>query len=292
MSHADQVEVALPRGVLDGDQRHRTLMLRPLAGREEELLAGLPAGVSAAERVTVLLARCLERVGMVAPDVDDVRRLTTGDREALLLHLRRVTVGDRIDCVVSCPHEGCGEPVDVELSAGGLLLPPYDEVVEWREETFRDGDRPVPVRFRLPTGADQEAVAELARRDAPSAARRLLARCIEPARDGGDPVAALGEEGMAALSARMADLDPQAELRLRMDCPACGSEIETLFDTAAFLFAEMAAAGHRLYEEVHALAWYYHWSEGDILDLTAGRRRRYLDLIAASLERPTERGVA
>lgn len=292
MSDADLVRVTLPGGVLDGDRRHQTALLRPLAGREQELLAALPAEVTAAERVTMLLARCLEQLGSKAPHADDVRSLTVGDREALLLHLRRASESDRIDCVVTCPHRECGEPVDVGLRVSDLLLSSYDDVVAWREESVRVGDHGVPVRFRLPTGADQEAVAALARDDAALAARRLLGRCVEPVGDGRDPVVGLGEEGVAALAARMADLDPQAELRLRMECPACAAPITTLFDTATFLFAEMGAAGDRLYQEVHALAWYYHWSEADILDLTAGRRRRYLDLIAASRERATKRSVA
>jgi hypothetical protein len=34
-----------------------------------------------------------------------------------------------------------------------------------------------------------------------------------------------------------------------------------------------------LYQELHLLAVHYHWSESDILRLTASKRRRYLRLI-------------
>jgi len=34
-----------------------------------------------------------------------------------------------------------------------------------------------------------------------------------------------------------------------------------------------------LYQELHLIAVHYHWSEADILRLTASKRRRYLGLI-------------
>ena len=39
-----------------------------------------------------------------------------------------------------------------------------------------------------------------------------------------------------------------------------------------------------LYEEVHHLAYYYHWPERDILEMSRSKRRRYLALLAAKLE--------
>jgi hypothetical protein len=40
----------------------------------------------------------------------------------------------------------------------------------------------------------------------------------------------------------------------------------------------------RLYEEVHHLAYHYHWAERDIMDLPRSKRRRYLGLLASKLE--------
>jgi hypothetical protein len=46
----------------------------------------------------------------------------------------------------------------------------------------------------------------------------------------------------------------------------------------------------RLFEEVHVLARHYHWSERDILALTATRRGRYLQLLARDAERSEDHG--
>jgi hypothetical protein len=81
----------------------------------------------------------------------------------------------------------------------------------------------------------------------------------------------------------MSQLDPQAELLLQLVCTRCSRPFAAVFDTAAYLFRELAAHQTALYREVHELAFHYHWSESDILDLTAARRRRYLSLLAEAL---------
>jgi hypothetical protein len=39
-----------------------------------------------------------------------------------------------------------------------------------------------------------------------------------------------------------------------------------------------------LYEEVHHLAFHYHWTEREILELPRTKRRRYLAILASKLE--------
>jgi hypothetical protein len=281
----ERVALTLPGGLVDGDRRHQLAEVRALTGREEELLAEMGADTSVAEQVTALLGRCVTRLGSAPVGPGTARRLTVGDREALLIALRWATMGDRIDSVLTCPAEGCGRPVDLLLRASQLLVEPYPAFPPWHEERF--GGR--LVRFRLPTGEDQEQVAWLARLDPAAAARQLLARCLdEQQRDLVD-----GDEGLAdSVGGRMAELDPQAELRLRLCCAWCAAEIDTVLDMAAFLFAEASAPARRLYEEVHVLARTYHWGEGEILGLSSPRRRRYLELIADAYEVVPERMTA
>ncbi|HEU0237378.1 MAG TPA: hypothetical protein VFR14_13140 [Candidatus Limnocylindrales bacterium] len=292
---------APPPRELVGDEGSRVLdaMVRPLAGRDEEMLADADArGIdgSMASTVTALLARCVVSLsGAGPPSTDVLRSLSVGDREALLLHLRRATLGDRIDCVATCPDPACGERLDLTLSVAGLLVPRYDDAAAWHEEMFGPGSgrgSKRRVRFRLPTGGDQEATAEQAATDPAAAARALLARCVASSTGSGGVLADLPDDIADAVAARMAELDPQAEIRLRFDCAACGRPGEVLFDTASFFLAEIAATADRLYDEIHAIAWHYHWSEAEILDLPRSKRRRYLDLIASSLSARQSRGVA
>lgn len=278
--------VTLPRGLLS-DGRRVDAEVRGLTGRDEEFLAARGDAPSAAV-MTALLTRCVVRLGDGKPTSDDVRGLAVGDREALLLHVRRETLGDRIDAIVECPDPACAERLDLTLSTEALLVDPVPEPVLWHEETFASASGEVRLGFRLPNGGDQEAVAERAD-DASTASRELLARCL---RGDGPAATHLADEIVDAIAVRMAELDPQAEVRLAFECAACGRAVETLFDTASFFLAEVAATADRLFDEVHAIAWHYHWSETQILALPRPRRRRYLDLIAASVGARQVRGVA
>ena len=259
--------VTLPVGV-----PHPDAELRPLTGEDEAWLLDLGGSLLPARRTTLLLHRCLSRLGPLAPvPLDAVRSLAVGDREALLLHLRRLTLGETLSCVLRCP--ACGEKMDLDLRVSDLLMPPVPSGRD-QHEAEMDGIR---IRFRLPTGGDQEEAAELALTDPDAAAELLLRRCLGKAPDGLSPRAA------ESLSDRMAELDPQAELRLELTCPSCEQGFSTIFDAGSHLFQELRNRGLSLYREVHALAFHYHWSEREILEMSGRKRRLYLDLLAEAL---------
>src|SRR5688572_25966659 len=100
---ATEWEVALPGGLIDaGGKRLAHAQLRPLTGAEEDWLAAHPS-VPVAVAVTSLLSACLVRVGEATVDREFVRRLLVGDRDYLMLQLRRITLGDQIRAVLHCP---------------------------------------------------------------------------------------------------------------------------------------------------------------------------------------------
>jgi hypothetical protein len=272
------VEVQVPGGVVvDGDRR-TGVRLRRLDGHDQEALLAL-AGAPAARAARALLDRCLVSIGGREPPGDAVAGLTVGDREALLWQLRSISLGDRIAAVVECGH--CHEKLDLDLLVGDLLQP---SAPGW-SDTFTEDLAGRRVRFRLPTVADQEAVASLARADGELAARALLARCLLAVDDhppSDDELAA----ARSAVEDRVAALDPQAETILDIHCPTCGASTAHALDAAEFLVEELTRTGRHLYREVHVLAWHYHWSEGEILSLTVDKRRRYLDLIQDTLGAP------
>ncbi|HXI74354.1 MAG TPA: hypothetical protein VNG94_02120, partial [Pyrinomonadaceae bacterium] len=83
-----------------------------------------------------------------------------------------------------------------------------------------------------------------------------------------------------AVAKRMAEADPQADLRLDLSCPACGHRWQALFDIDSFFWSEINAWAQRVLTEVHALASAYGWRERDILDLSPRRRQFYLGLVS------------
>ena len=277
------VEVNLPGGVPIGDQWCRSAWLRPVTGREEEFLLSGGRHLSAAARVTQLIARCLQRLGPVEPvGLELVRMLSVGDREALLLHLRRLTLGERVTCVLVCPE--CGEKMDLDLQIGELLVSPYPYRGQTHSAEIGDAGNSYRVIFRLPNGADQEAVAATAAQSVNAAAEFVIRRCVEQ-------VASIDQENLAELPPvvlrelppKMAALDPQAELLLNLTCPECAAQFVAPFDTADYICRELAMGERAFYREVHALSWHYHWSEEAVLALSRRKRQLYLDLLADDL---------
>ncbi len=276
--------VVLPGGIWCDGVLHREAELRPLTGEDEALLLEAGAALSPARRTTLLLGRCLTRLGPWAPvPAEAVRDLAVGDREALLLHLRRLSLGERLQCVLRCPDPACGERMDLDLEVRDLLVPPSPAAALWHEVEFAAEGSRWRARFRLPTGADQEEAAQIALSDPAAAADRILRRCLQHLeRDPPGPVGEIPAAVAGRLAARMAEGDPQAELTLQLTCPVCGGGFSSIFDAAAWLFQELAGAAAGLWREVHRLALSYHWSEAEILRLTGRKRRLYLDLLAES----------
>lgn len=283
----DTVAVTLPGGFWCEGECHRTAMLRPLNGEDEAFLSEMGTALLPAQRVTALLSRCVGRLGDFQPVTYQMTRsLCVGDREALLLQLRRLSLGDKMSCLVRCPRADCGETIDAEVQASDMLLHPYAHCREQYEEEIRDNGTAYRVRFRLPTGADQETAAVLARENLKTAAELILRRCVAEVAVNGTPAEPL-KEWPPSVARRvpvlMAHLDPQAELWLTLTCPECDHNFTTLLDTATYLFQELAQRLKGLYREVHYLAFYYHWREAEILALPSQRRQRYLELLAESL---------
>jgi len=279
----ESVEINLPCGISVGEQWYRTAWLHPITGHEQEFLLQEGSRLPVAARVTQLIARCLQRLGPLEPvNADTVRRLSVGDREALLLHLRRVTLGESISCLLVCPS--CANKMDLDLQVSELLLPPYSDAKVEYEAEINDGERCYRVIFRLPNGEDQEAAAVKATESLDSAAEFVLRRCVERVTTAGDKsISDLPPALVHALPEKMAELDPQADVLLDLTCPECSAKFVVPFDAADFVCREFAAQEHELYRGVHALSLHYHWSEDAILRLSRRKRTIYLELLADEL---------
>ncbi len=281
----DAVTVGLPGGLrLDGTW-HRDAVLRPLSGRDEVFLLQQGDALSVASRTTALLARCLCNLGTLSAVTADITRcLTIGDREALLLHLRRLTFGEKISCVLPCPD--CAEKLDLDLPVTELLLPPYSHASDLHEASVTSDDVSYRVRFRLPNGADQEQAATLVAAAPDAAAELVLRRCVQEMVDErtGEPIHDIPAGLVTALADTMAGRDPQAEIILALACPACGARFRIPLDIADYFYRERRGREHDLYRDVHLLAFHYHWSETAILRLSRRRRLLYVELLSGALQ--------
>jgi hypothetical protein len=255
----------------------RRVVLRPIEAEDDGFILDT-AGDRPGARATALVGRCLNEGEAAA------RALAVGDREAVLLHLRRLTFGESMECLLRCPVPACAEPLELTLRVSDLLAPAERDAGAIGELSADIDGAHFVVSFRRPTAGDLDEAAALASTDADAAGRFVLERClIHAARDRASiPLSAMPEALRSAVEDAMAARDAQAEIVLAMSCPSCGAAFSASFDTATFLLRELDERATRTLREVHALAQHYHWSEVEILRMPARRRAQYLELVRDS----------
>jgi hypothetical protein len=248
--------------LLDYDCRWRLL---------DECVAALPA-----ERVTAVLAAGIEAIGDIAPvTTEQIRELTVGDRDRLVLALRRELHGDSLELVFSCR---CGERLELVLGLSDLLDGGEPDATPTVTGATSSGTTSSGTRLtvRAATGADHERAARTALTDPEAARARLLADCVVAV----DPAGSEDFEVPVRAAALLAEVDPAAEITLAGECPACGATAATTLDPIAILWQELEQRQAALESEVHALALHYHWSEREIVALPPARRARYIAQLA------------
>jgi hypothetical protein len=287
----------LPGGYWDATGRlHREFELSALTGREEELLTEVGQSPSAA-LVTEVLSRCVHRLGGISPVPTDVTRgLLVADRHYLLLQVRRATFGDRVHADLMCPWADCGTQVSVDFAISDVPVeePPYRaplHTMTLSAEALADaaglgGDG--EVCFRLPDGSDQEELSDLLERNEAAALTGLLCRCVRrlgPCRPPGpEQMSALPTRVRADIEEQMRRVAPKVEQSMAAVCVGCGRAFVAPFDVQRFLLGELGTDARLLYQEVHYLAYHYHWSEQEIMGLTRDKRHTYIDVLSDAVE--------
>lgn len=222
------------------------------------------------------LKRALDFLATAYPDLSpgQIMEMPIGRRDARLLAIREALFGPRLPCLTGCPK--CGERLEVVFDTGQLRFEP-DEPHLLATGSVKVGE--YEVHFRLPNSGDIFYVAGLP--DPAKGRRALFERCLEQAARGGVPVPApdIPEEVVQAAAARMAELDPQADIQVALTCPACAHQWSAVFDIASYLWTEVNAWAVRTLGEVNRLASAYGWREADILALSPVRRQLYLEMI-------------
>ncbi|TCV86759.1 hypothetical protein [Sulfurirhabdus autotrophica] len=219
--------------------------------------------------------RALDILSVAYPEltVDALARMPLGQRDAKLMRLRECLFGSSLTVVAACPH--CSTQLESTMLVSDIRVDNYHPS-NGAQEIDSDGYRIV---FRLP--ASNDLLLFSPDMDSSRARDVLLARCILDVRNtDGEQVcyASLPEHVVSAVAEQMALADPQADLELAFECPACGHSWEAMFDIARFLWREIHAWAMRTLREVHSLARAYGWSESDVLMMSPTRRQMYLEL--------------
>ncbi|WP_369042230.1 hypothetical protein [Streptomyces sp. Midd1] len=166
-------QVTLERGILRDGTWYRDAEVRELNGYDEEAIAAVGAGTPQ-KVIETLLTRGVVSVGGEPMNRKLAGELLIGDRELLILAIRRATFGDTLE-FERLPCSNCGELVDLTVPLGALPFVHLDD-----PERIEYG---VPLRkgvtavVRMPTGDDQDAVFAV-RENRAKQDTAILSRCV------------------------------------------------------------------------------------------------------------------
>jgi hypothetical protein len=265
--------VLLPHGVQADGSWLRTAQLRELNGYDEEQLSEM-RNASAFSRSKALLERVVDFVGNAAAGrLDLLAQLTVGDTVALILQTRRIMFGDYLHILITCP--ACGGEMASDLTVSQLLQPPLLEP----KKTYQTRVEEFMLMLRPVTCADLERLRE--NNGGMSPREKLVRSCVISSQPQLPPE--IEDDLLGRISSKLGELDPQADLVLDLACPNCKHRFQVPFFPEDFILREIDAREPQFEREVHWLAFNYHWSEDTILSLSMSKRKRYVELINATL---------
>jgi hypothetical protein len=244
------------------------VVLRGLAGRDQEWLFALPASTTRARATSELLWRSVKRVGRRRPTREGLATLTLGERDYLLLKLYELSFGSHLELVASCPAAACGAKLDVDVPLESLALegPPRRERYPFPAEA---SGRP-RLWFRLPTVADELTAMN---------ASELLQTCVVD----GVSVRELPHEVASVLEQAIEQASPRLPSAFDTSCAECGQPFALPFDPGALLLGALFRGRPSFERDVHLLSFHYHWPLREILALTPARRAHYVRLLGSEL---------
>ena len=242
--------------------------MRPLSA--SELLGVWERGLT-----QLPVQRALTLLATACPDTptDMLAKLSIGQRDNRLLTLREWTFGPQLVSLATCPH--CGERLELTVNVTDIRAGPEAE----QAETYSLSVAGYELCVRLPNSLD--LVALTGNGDVSATRHMLLEHCLLAVHHNGEEQSAdqLPADVEEAVVARMAELDPQADIHLALSCPACDCQWQAPFDIVVFFWSEIHAWAKRILREVHTLAFAYGWREADILALNPWRRQSYLEMV-------------
>ena len=241
----------LVRGSAD---RHRKITIDEMCGIDEELLAHPKWKQNPGGAISELLRRVIVSIPGVAEKGDPmdlldkriVRSMFQADRDTVLMHLQAISFGQEINVPWTCKRASCEHDNEDEVDLGDI------EIRAWPAELPLELEFELPKGYRrekkllkkgtmrMPTGADGEAVARLAREDRGSATSALLAALItdldgwKPDRDA---LRKMKTADRSYLGDVFADALPGPVRQRTFICQSCGREQEERVEFARFFGA-------------------------------------------------------
>jgi hypothetical protein len=237
--------VKLPGGLWHKGQVHREAEITPMTGMTRKAIARKEARANPSKVTDTILSQCIKRIGPFSNITSKVLdSLVLGDKDFLLLEIRRVSMGDTFKSNVTCAS--CKNDIEVTFHIDELeVIRTGDNDVEVidEERVFRIQDEKLKIDavLRYPLGSDQSALVGVADRNPVEANFKLYAECmLEWAGEKGPFRSTFFERMPVMVLDEFEDLFAKAQpgpvFEQSVGCPACAANIEFTFEGSDFLF--------------------------------------------------------
>jgi hypothetical protein len=229
-----------------------------MTGYEEEALERFGVQANVARVSNEILARCSVDPGEDwANALAQVHQMTVLERDAALVELRILSLGDQVDQEVACPHCDTKNVASFRLSdlplaqLGRAASPRGNDPGSATGSQRGDGAQRAELEIALPSGGtalarlpsakDQEDLFDARLSSAAARKSFLIARVVTRLRSEAGPLSYEAAHALPssdrdaieqALNAAMVELD----LSMAADCVSCGQRFEHAFDVARFFF--------------------------------------------------------
>jgi len=217
------------------EERIETAEIRELNGADEEAIARLN---DPAKALMLILERAVVKLGSKPTDKDLLDAMLAGDRELLLLAIRKLTFGNEVNLEGNI-CQVCVEPQKIQID--------LDADVKIKKLNIEEVEFTVPckvgaVRVKLPTGFTQKALVSSANKTAAELDSVVLKNCIISINDkpllNPAEVLKLSIKDRRDILREISNRNPGPQLNeLTKPCPNCGQEV-SLPLTLADLFQE------------------------------------------------------
>lgn len=236
--------VRLPCGYLRDGDLHRDAEIVPMTGLTRKAIARDDIRNNPIKVTDIILSHCLKRVG---PHTSISSRLLgdliVGDRDFLILEIRRVSMGDTVMANVEC--DACKAKVEVKFKLDEIEIV---KLGDQKDYPVVDGNLTLRVkgtRFesvcRFPKGSDQDLIMAGVNKNPVAATYGLYVACLVEWNGKRGPF-----EGSFFENLPLSDIDefeeefmshqPGPIMKQEASCPQCGASIDFTFRGSDFLF--------------------------------------------------------
>ena len=216
--------VDLPGGYISQDGTVvKTAEVRELNGSDEEAIS--KAG-SKAKALGVLLQRGLVKVGTEDATKEMLDSLLSGDRDAILIGIRKVTFGDELKAMVHC--YSCNEDQETVVTLSEDV--PVRSLDDLKGRSWVIDTKRGPVAIGLPNGLVQKKLMDNADKTAAEINTLLLSGCVISVNGtpsmGAHTVLSLGMTDRASIVDEIIENNPGPRLgEVKKACKACGEDM-------------------------------------------------------------------